>query len=75
MGKQSELELAYEYDDSERDDDCWQCRGEKYLVAGEDIEIQDAVNNYDWSMGCHAGEVGKCPCCGGTGLAKDCTYW
>lgn len=54
---------------------CWQCGGDGYMVAGVDIDLDDPVNNCDWSMGCDAGEVGKCPCCHGSGKAKDCTYW
>lgn len=62
-----------DYDDENAT--CWQCGGEKYLIAGEDIDVDDPVNGFDWSMGVNAGQVGKCPCCKGSGKAEDCTYW
>lgn len=65
------------YDDLDYDPDdyCWQCGGEGWLVAGEDLALDDPVNNCDWSMGVDAGEAGRCPCCRGSGSAEDCTYW
>lgn len=57
------------------DESCWTCGGEGWLVAGEDKPLDDPVNNFDWSMDCEAGEIGKCPNCRGSGKAEDCWYW
>lgn len=52
----------------ENADECWQCGGEGWGIIGDDFPNMDPVNDPD-------GEVEKCPCCGGTGKAEDCTYW
>jgi hypothetical protein len=70
-----ETDDDFDYCSDDERDQCWQCGGDGYLIAGVDIDLDDPVNNCDWSMGVDAGEVGKCPCCHGSGLAKDCTYW
>jgi len=62
--------------DIEEDDDfydpdegyCWQCGGDGY-VDGEDIA---QFYDYGWI---DINKIYTCPCCGGTGDAKDCTYW
>ena len=46
---------------------CWQCGGEGWGVIGDKFPSRYG--------GLDNGEVVDCPCCGGTGLAKDCTYW
>lgn len=50
-------------------DDCWRCHGEGFGVVGDDWDCTDGVN------GPYPGETTKCPCCGGSGKASDCTYW
>ena len=54
-------------DDEERR--CWRCGGEGYGMVGLDWDSDDPIN------GPYDGEVVKCNCCGGSGLAKDCWYW
>lgn len=49
--------------------DCWQCHGEGAVVIGGDWDSDDPVN------GPYPGQIQRCPCCCGTGKAKDCTYW
>jgi len=74
--------MSDEYDGDDYDEDsgdgsqddphrktCWQCHGEGYGVVGDDWESDDPIN------GPYSGEITKCPCCGGSGLAKDETYW
>lgn len=54
-------------DDSydEPDDQCHFCCGEGY-VDGEEL------GDPGWYL---PGEIYKCTCCGGSGEAKDCTFW
>jgi hypothetical protein len=51
------------------DDECWQCGGEGWGVVGNDWDSDDSIN------GPYPGEVQRCPCCRGSGKAKDCWYW
>lgn len=48
---------------------CHYCGGEGWGIIGVDWDTDDAIN------GPYDGEVEKCPCCHGSGLAKDCTFW
>ena len=48
---------------------CWYCHGEGWGVVGDDWDCTDGVN------GPYPGETEKCPCCHGSGKAKDCTFW
>lgn len=48
---------------------CHYCGGEGYGVVGCDWDSDDPIN------GPYDGEIEKCPCCGGTGRGKDCTFW
>lgn len=56
-----------EYDDGEHA--CWHCGGEGWGIVGDDWDSDDPIN------GPYDGEVERCPCCHGTGNAKDCTFW
>ena len=59
------------HDDDWSDDDeraCWQCRGEGWGIVGVDWDALEP----GWDMD---GDIQQCPCCGGSGDAKDCTYW
>lgn len=56
-------------EDDGRDRVCWRCDGEGCGIVGTDWDCEDGVN------GPYDGEVQECRCCGGTGDAKDCTYW
>jgi len=47
--------------------DCWQCGGEGCGVTGDDWSVDPL-----WEQ---EGVVADCPCCRGSGKAKDCTYW
>lgn len=47
---------------------CWQCGGEGWGVRGDDWMNDDPVNDAD-------GVIERCPCCHGSGKAKDCCYW
>ena len=47
--------------------DCWYCHGEGSYISGEDHD--------DDPLWIPPGTVVKCPNCGGTGKAKDCTFW
>lgn len=55
-------------DDCDPDAECWQCGGECYVVIGEDVSARDI------DLG-NEGKLRVCPCCNGSGLAKDETYW
>lgn len=48
---------------------CWRCGGDGWGIVGTDWDTDDAIN------GPYDGEVERCPCCGGSGKAKDCEYW
>lgn len=52
--------------DPEDDRECWQCGGDGWGIVGQDW------SGSDWNVD---GEIQRCPCCGGSGDAKDCTYW
>lgn len=49
---------------------CWHCGGEGFGIVGVDWDQDDPINN-DPPM--DASDT--CPCCRGSGLAKDCTFW
>ena len=58
----------------ERDDDddydngehrCHECLGDGYVFG-------DDMGDPDWY---EPGKTYRCPCCNGSGDAKDCTYW
>ena len=48
---------------------CHYCGGAGWGFVGTDWDSDDPVN------GPYDGESEKCPCCGGSGKAKDCTFW
>ena len=59
-------------DDLDIDEDnasCWECHGRGWGIVGTDWDCTDGVN------GPYDGEIETCPCCGGSGLAEDCTFW
>ena len=58
---------ARDYDDD--DEFCWQCGGDGWGIVGVDWDSDDPIN------GPYNGEIERCPCCGGSGKAEDCTYW
>ncbi len=68
MGDDDE-EPGYDDPDDDFDGDCHYCHGEGWYMVGVDHDCDDGVN------GPFDGEVVKCPCCGGTGDAEDCTFW
>jgi hypothetical protein len=49
--------------------DCSYCGGEGWGMVGVDWDTDDAIN------GPYDGEIEKCPSCGGSGRAKDMTFW
>lgn len=53
--------------DDDPEKPCWRCNGEGYGIVGHDWSAIVGLSN--------DGEVERCKCCGGSGLAKDCTYW
>jgi hypothetical protein len=55
--------------DEDRESDCYYCGGQGVGIVGLDWDTDDAIN------GPYDGETEKCPCCNGSGLAKDCTFW
>lgn len=44
---------------------CWHCRGAGF--TGDDWDVDPL-----WDC---PGTVMRCPCCGGSGKAKDCWFW
>lgn len=48
---------------------CWYCHGEGWGIVGNDWDSDDPIN------GPYDGDVQRCPNCGGSGNAKDCTFW
>jgi hypothetical protein len=55
--------------DSDDDDSCSYCGGDGWGIVGTDWDTDDAIN------GPYDGEIEKCPNCGGSGEAKDMTFW
>lgn len=71
-----DMGLESEYCDRSPDCDCprcsrncWHCGGEGAGIVGSDWDSDDPIN------GPYDGDVEDCPCCGGSGRAKDCTFW
>jgi len=64
----NENPIDYDYFDDE-EIPCWQCQGEGYGIVGMDWDSDDPIN------GPYNGDIQQCPCCNGSGLADDCTYW
>ena len=58
----------FQYMDDE-DNLCHYCGGEGWGIVGTDCDSGDPIN------GPYDGETEKCPCCHGSGKAKDCTFW
>lgn len=61
-----------EWQDSLDDEDqaeCSYCDGEGCGIVGVDWDCSDGIN------GPYDGEVETCPNCGGSGKAKDMTFW
>ena len=50
-------------------DRCHYCGGDGFGIIGVDWDSDDAIN------GPYDGEIEQCPCCSGTGDAKDCVFW
>jgi hypothetical protein len=48
---------------------CHYCDGEGYGIVGTDWDSDDPIN------GPYDGDIQRCPCCHGSGEAKDCTFW
>lgn len=59
----------YDYDDFDEGDDCSYCGGQGWGFVGTDWDSDDSIN------GPYEGETEKCPNCGGSGDAKDMTFW
>lgn len=57
------------YDGDPDSQHCHYCGGEGYGMVGCDWDSDDPIN------GPYDGEIQKCPCCRGSGDAKDCTFW
>jgi len=55
--------------DEDIDELCHYCQGEKWGIVGVHWDSDDPIN------GPYDGEIEPCPCCGGSGLAKDCVFW
>jgi DnaJ-class molecular chaperone len=57
----------YYYDDDylAEEDDCHYCGGDGFMDGSE---LDDPM----WYI---EGTMYPCPCCNGSGLAKDCTFW
>jgi hypothetical protein len=53
----------------DEDEYCHYCGGEGWGVIGNDWDSDDPIN------GPYPGEMERCPCCGGSGKAKDCVFW
>lgn len=62
-----------QYDDydgpSDLSDRCHYCGGDGWGIVGCDWNSDDPIN------GPYDGEIERCPCCHGSGKAKDCTFW
>lgn len=56
-------------EDEETADLCHYCGGEGSGIIGTDWDCEDPVN------GPYNNDIEECPCCHGSGLAKDCTFW
>jgi hypothetical protein len=57
------------YDDGEEDEFCHYCWGEGWGIVGVNWDCDDPIN------GPYYGELEPCPCCGGSGLVEDATFW
>jgi len=57
------------YDDDEPIALCHYCNGDGCGIVGLDWDCDDGVN------GPYEAETERCPCCHGSGKAKDCTFW
>ena len=47
--------------------ECWHCCGEGWGFIGTDWDDDPLWNP--------PGSYVRCPCCGGSGEAQDCTFW
>ena len=48
---------------------CHYCGGDGWGIVGTDWDSDDPIN------GPYDGAIERCPCCHGSGLAKDCVFW
>lgn len=58
--------------DSCDDDDFDNGESNCHVCLGEGTVWGEELDDPDWY---EPSSLYKCPCCGGTGHAKDCTYW
>lgn len=59
-----------DWDDRDPDEQrCHFCGGDGWGMVGCDWDSDDPIN------GPYDGDIDKCPCCGGSGNANDCTFW
>ena len=63
--------ISGEYDDDCDDESygCHYCGGDGWGIVGVDWDSDDYIN------GPYDGEIERCPCCHGSGLEKDATFW
>jgi len=61
-------------DDYECEEECHFCDGDGFVFLDIDT-IDDPINMCDWKSGGELGDIVKCTCCGGSGKAKDCTWF
>lgn len=59
-------------DDRPDDDDFDNGEGRCHVCLGEGYVFGDEMDDPDWY---EPGKTYNCPCCRGSGDAKDCTYW
>lgn len=65
----SDDDCGYDPDDDGEERHCHYCGGDGWGIVGDNWESDDPIN------GPYPGEIEECPCCHGSGLAKDCTFW
>jgi hypothetical protein len=68
MDECDDQEIEYD-DDGNPTHLCHYCRGDGWGIIGTDWDCDDAIN------GPYDGQSERCPCCHGSGLAKDETFW
>jgi hypothetical protein len=64
--------MSTEPNQSAQADDPEDDSGRCHVCLGEGIVFGDEMDDPDWY---EPGKLYNCPCCRGSGDAKDCTYW
>jgi hypothetical protein len=67
--REKQREFSLQTDTGDALESCHFCDGDGWGIIGTNWDCEDPIN------GPYDGEIEQCPCCGGSGLEDDATFW